>query len=73
MTPYCGACGEPFQSQGLFDEHRVGSYDRAGEDRVVKGKRVGPRRCLTRDEMLAKGWRHDGRTWRGPKREGGWR
>lgn len=54
MTPYCASCGEPFQSQTLFDDHRVGKY--------VPDER----RCLTPDEMLDKGWRFDGRTWRGP-------
>lgn len=57
MTPYCSVCGEPFQSQTLFDKHRVGKYE------------PDERRCLTPDEMQAKGWRHDGRTWRGPKAE----
>ena len=51
--PYCPTCREPFQSQSLFDAHRVGKYD------------PDERRCLTPDEMRAKGWRHDGRTWRG--------
>jgi hypothetical protein len=51
--PYCPTCGEPFQSQGLFDRHRVGRY--------VPDER----RCLTPEEMRAKGWTHDGRTWRG--------
>jgi hypothetical protein len=52
--PYCATCGEPFQSQGLFDQHRVGPFEPPGQ-----------RRCLTPDEMRAKGWRHDGKTWRG--------
>jgi hypothetical protein len=59
MTPYCSVCGEPFQSQGLFDKHRVGKYD------------PDERRCLTPEEMRAKGWRFDGRTWRG-KSDGFW-
>lgn len=73
MTPYCASCGEPFQSQGLFDEHRVGAYNRDEEDRMVgrPPRRLGPRRCLTPEEMRAKGWRFDGRTWRG-KSNGFW-
>ncbi len=57
MIPYCPTCLEPFQSQRLFDEHRVGRYE------------PHERRCLTPDEMTAKGWRFDGRTWRGPADE----
>jgi hypothetical protein len=58
--PYCPTCLEPFQSQGLFDKHRVGRYEPM------------ERRCLTPDEMRAKGWRHDGKTWRGaPPKDAG--
>ena len=55
MIPYCSVCKEPFLSQGLFDQHRVGKYS------------PDERRCLTPDEMRAKGWRFDehSRTWRG--------
>lgn len=69
MTPYCAECGEPFQSQGLFDAHRVGAFNRNEEARLVGDPPhlLGPRRCLTPDEMRAKGWRRDQRTWRGPK------
>jgi hypothetical protein len=57
MMPYCATCGEPFQSQTLFDKHRVGTFEPM------------TRRCLTPDEMREKGWTHDGRTWRGPKKD----
>lgn len=50
--PYCGLCGEPFKSQRLFERHRVGPYHPPGV-----------RRCLTPEEMRAKGWEHNGRTW----------
>lgn len=62
MTPFCGECKEPFQSQGLFDAHRVGRFEPPTKP---PKQDPGPRRCLTPDEMRAKGWRHDGRTWRG--------
>lgn len=57
MIPYCAACREPFISQRLFDEHRVGKFH------------PNERRCLSKDEMVAKGWRHDGKTWRGIGRD----
>ena len=66
MIPYCstktGGCGQPFQSRGLFDAHRVGWFEPPTKP---KANDPGPRRCLTPDEMLAKGWRFDGKTWRG--------
>jgi hypothetical protein len=39
----CTACGEYFNRVSTFDRHRVGTF---GLDR----------RCLTLDEMAAKGW-----------------
>lgn len=68
MTPFCSSCGQPFSALGLFDEHRVGAYDPRDEDKMVGNPphRLGPRRCLTVDEMLARGWRRTERTWRGP-------
>lgn len=42
----CSACGEFFNSVSMFDLHRVGSYATFAKDR----------RCLTADEMLAKGY-----------------
>lgn len=38
----CSACKETFSSVSSFDSHRVGKYEPM------------TRRCLTRDEMLAK-------------------
>lgn len=42
----CSGCGEDFNGVSLFDQHRVGKH---GVDR----------RCLTTDEMLARGWRRN--------------
>jgi hypothetical protein len=39
----CSGCGEVFSRERAFDRHRVGRY---GVDR----------RCLTLDEMRARGW-----------------
>jgi len=41
----CSACGEYFNRPSLFDRHRAGSYQPLA------------RRCLSPDEMRAKGWR----------------
>jgi hypothetical protein len=50
----CVACGEFFKSSGTFTRHRVGNWDDRGLNR----------RCLTVEEMLAKGWgRNDGGFW----------
>lgn len=47
----CTACGQFFNRVSTFDRHRVGQF---GVDR----------RCLTMDEMTAKGWRlNDKRFW----------
>lgn len=51
-----GGCCESFRSLTGFDKHRTGPYDVPGG-----------RRCLTPDEMSAKGWTVDGNhTWRMP-------
>lgn len=44
----CTACGDYFNSDTGFDRHRVGHFQSA----------EGPsaRRCLSADEMTAKGW-----------------
>lgn len=39
----CSACGELFATVWTFDRHRTGDYSSG-------------RRCLTKSEMLAKGW-----------------
>jgi hypothetical protein len=50
-----GGCCQSFASLSGFDKHRVGPHGTA------------ERRCLTPDEMLAKGWTVDGnKVWRLP-------
>ena len=44
----CTVCGEYFSRVSLFDKHRYGPH-------TLDGKQ---RKCKTRDEMLAMGWRH---------------
>jgi hypothetical protein len=39
----CPACGEYFNRVSTFDKHRTGDYSQ--------------RRCLTAEQMTAKGWR----------------
>jgi len=57
---HCMSCHQSFSAQGGFDKHRVGQY---GIDR----------RCLTTDEMTAKGWHLDGRgDWRMPSKGNPW-
>jgi hypothetical protein len=64
------ACGEDFNSVGLFDRHRVGrhAYD------FVEGLELGVedgRRCLDTREMRNAGWRLNGRgRWIDPARAG---
>jgi hypothetical protein len=41
----CGECGQFFNTVNTFDMHRTGDYS------------DGTRRCLTGDEMRARGWR----------------
>ena len=49
-----GGCCKSFRSLSGFDKHRTGPYD-------------GERRCLTADELAAKGWTcDDNNTWRMP-------
>ena len=46
----CAACGERFNRVSTFDKHRVGEFAKPGEW-------ANTRRCLSVDEMQAKGWR----------------
>lgn len=50
---HCATCHLSFASQTGFDKHRVGQF----ENRAA-GK-VNTRRCLTSEEMQAKGWTVD--------------
>ncbi len=42
---HCSQCHESFTSDWVFEHHRVGAYEPRDQ-----------RRCLTPDEMTAKGW-----------------
>jgi hypothetical protein len=42
----CSGCGEYFNSVSIFDRHRAGDWQERGANR----------RCLTVDQMLAKGY-----------------
>jgi hypothetical protein len=55
---FCTSCGLDMGSDELFDRHRVGTHDYTH----AEGLRMSPpredgRRCLTPEEMRAKGWR----------------
>lgn len=51
-----GGCCSSFDTVSGFDAHRTGDYSPSN-----------PRRCLTRDEMIAAGWHHTERGyWRSP-------
>lgn len=45
----CMNCGHYFRSSGTFARHRVGNWEQDGANR----------RCLTIEQMLAKGWLQD--------------
>ena len=47
----CPSCDEPFNRVSTFDKHRVGEFAGTGGTNT--------RRCLTPEEMQAKGWSHN--------------
>jgi hypothetical protein len=52
---YCGGCHHVFSSVKAFDLHRTGSHE------------LRQRRCLSKDEMRAKGMRQNGQgIWTSP-------
>lgn len=51
---HCTVCHESFRSDHLFDRHRVGRHEPAGQ-----------RRCLTETEMQARGWVRRDHGWSG--------
>lgn len=68
MKSLCRACNEIFNSMAGFDGHRVGSYGEPIYKQVGKAQRVightkPERRCLTPDEMRAKGWSQNPKGW----------
>lgn len=55
----CSGCGHSFTSVSTFDDHRIGSYGEAiytKSENHVTGYTKSTRRCLTPDEMRARGW-----------------
>jgi hypothetical protein len=59
-----GGCCQTFGSNTIGDAHRIGHYSPPRKGTYI------PRRCLTVEEMIAKGWHQDdGGAWRlpGPK------
>lgn len=55
---YCDGCGYNFASTSAHTAHRIGDYGEAlysDKGRVI-GQTPHTRRCLTPDEMQAKGW-----------------
>lgn len=44
----CAGCGQGFNRVSTFDKHRTGDF--------VSASGPNTRRCLTPDEMAAKGW-----------------
>ncbi len=51
---HCSSCHEFFNSDAAFDMHRTGLFE--GEsNRFGTAQITGPRRCMTTDEMLARG------------------
>lgn len=45
----CAACGDYFNSTSTFDRHRAGTF-------AARGTWPHARRCLTTEELHAKGW-----------------
>ena len=66
----CTACGLDFTSVRLFDAHRVGRHEYLyAEGLQLEPPREDGRRCLSGDEMEAKGWQQDARgRWFNPVR-----
>jgi hypothetical protein len=59
----CRSCEQDFSSVRLFDAHRIGKHD------YLATERTGGRRCLSREEMLGRGWAGDARgRWQDPAR-----
>jgi hypothetical protein len=52
----CRACGELFNSEAAFDRHRTGPFRQLREP-----PNAPDRRCLSGDEMLAKGMARNAR------------
>lgn len=63
----CIECGRMFSSNSTFENHRAGKYTQTGPDYG--------RRCLTDEELRARGWSNVTGAWKGKPAEGGmtWR
>lgn len=59
MKTECSACGKAFSGTRTFDEHRVGKY-------IDIHPHYG-RRCLTAEELLAKGLSYNNNVWSRPR------
>jgi len=58
IRSYCRSCGEDFNGDGYFEDHRVGTHDYLyAEGLDMDPPREDGRRCLDVDEMTARGWR----------------
>lgn len=55
----CRSCGLTFSRLSAFDRHRTGTYQRGGD----------PRRCLSEDDMRARGMVERGGVWFGRARQ----
>jgi len=54
---YCRSCGQDFSSIKMFDWHRVGVHSYTYSEGIkMTPMREDGRRCLSVDEMRAKGW-----------------
>lgn len=54
---FCRPCGQDFNGLTLFDAHRVGKHDFTYKEGLrMNPPRENGRRCLTVEEMTAKGW-----------------
>ncbi len=66
----CSGCGETFASLGAHKKHRVGGYggpiylvvDGKQTAKVI-GRSPSTRRCLTVEEITAKGWTRNEKGW----------
>jgi len=62
----CDNCAKRFRSVSAFDRHRTGEYAKSCQ-------RNGTRRCMTAEEMQAKGMVQNARgAWMAAPREGGY-
>lgn len=66
----CGGCGQVFASIAAFDTHRTGSFgepiyrsSQNGHSQHVCGYTAHTRRCLSEEEMQAKGMSRNERGW----------